>query len=114
MSDIAELMQEYDSLGSGLCLSARADKTLPETEAQRVLELIDLIRDIYTKQDLVPRDHVWRLTYLFPTILSEAGHCRDEAKKKALENYAWNVEWRVSKIFEPTRAAEGASAHPNG
>lgn len=114
MSDISELMQEYDSLGSGLCLSARADKTLPETECQRVIELIDLIRNIYTKQDVVPRDHVWRLTYLFPAILSEAEHCRDEGKRKALENYAWDVQWRVSKIFEPTREAGGASSDPNG
>ena len=114
MSEISELMLEYDRLASGLCLSARADKMLPDKDAQRVLQLIDQIRDIYTKQDSVLRQHVWILTYLFPAILSESEHCRDTTKRRVLENYAWDVQWRVSKIFEPNRNADLPTPNQSG
>ena len=93
-------MQEYDQLAAELCISARADKTLPKQQADRVIELIGEIGRFYAKEDHVLKDHVWRLNYLFPQLLSESEHCRDVDKKEILERYAWNVQFQVSKIFK--------------
>jgi len=103
MSDINKLMTEYDRVASGLCLYARSEKVLPKQDADKVLDLIVQIKEAFSNVDSISRDYVWRLNYLFPNLLSEAEHCRDIEKKKALEDYAWNVQYHVSKVFEPVK-----------
>ena len=99
VTDLHPLEDRLDRVTTELLVELRATKTVNSTAMLELLEVADGLAEALSSQQLVPRDLVGKLWFVFTAMLTEAEHSK---APDAILDAAWDYQERLRHIFGPS------------